>query len=79
MRPNQSTRNFLALIDAATRNPMGWAILPGTDRRPAVRVTVLCEEGADQVWVRHRGAGVNLELVPSTELIHFITYEQEGK
>lgn len=76
MRSRQSTKDFLTQIEAASRNPMGWAILPGTRVRAAVRVTVLCTEGADRVWVRHRGDGVNLELVDRAALTSFVAYEQ---
>ena len=79
MKSQKSTKDFLQQIEAATRNPLGWALLPSTPERPAVRVTVLCANGDHEVWVRHRGTGgPNIELVPRATLTHFVAYEPKG-
>ena len=73
----QSTKDFLDRIAAATRAPLGWAILPGTSSRAAIRVTVLCADGEHWVWIRHHTGGADIELIPRATLTHFVAHELE--
>ena len=70
-----SYRDFNAHIAAATLKPLGWAVRAGSSERAATRVTVLCEELDDLVWIRYRAPGcVALEVVARDELTNFVSY-----
>lgn len=79
--PSQlSTKDFRTHIAAASAKPLGWAVLPGTRHRAASRVTVLCADDGDTVWVRHPGhSGASLELVPRAELTCFVAHEPKAR
>lgn len=71
-----SRKDFNEHIRVARERPLGWAVLPGTSQRAAVRVTVVCADGDDRVWVQFRASnGVGLELVPRAALLHYVAYE----
>lgn len=77
MKTRQSTKDFLARVERATRAPMGWAILPGTAHRAAIRVTVLFEDGPGTVWVRYpsKGQAVDIEAVDRSVLLNFVPHK----
>lgn len=79
MRPTQSAKDFSERIAAAKRSPLGWAVLPGTENRPAVRITVLCMEGEHDVWVQFRtNGGADIEVVPFSVLTLFVANGSKG-
>lgn len=80
-RPSEmSTKDFRIHIVAASAKPLGWAVLPGTQDRAAARVTVLCADDEDTVWVRHPGySGPGLELVARAELTCFVAHKPKGR
>lgn len=79
MKPKESSQDFSDRIAAARRNPLGWAVLPSTATRAAVRVTVLFTDGGDGFWVSYPGSGANVDLVPRTGVTHFVAHEKAGK
>lgn len=74
----QSDKDFRERVEAARRNPMGWAVLPSTPTRAAVRVTVLFEEGGYGFWISYPGNGVNVDFVPRNGVTHFVAHQQKG-
>lgn len=81
MRTRESIKDFLGRIAASEREPLGWAVMPGTEHRAAIRVTVLFEDVPGTVWIRYpsRGQAVDIEAVDRSVLLNFVAHEKAGK
>lgn len=77
MRTRESIKDFLGKVEAAERAPLGWAIMPGTEHRAAVRVTVLFEHDAERVWIRYpsKGQAVDIDMVERSALLNFVPFK----